>query len=111
MSEAANKIQPVVGTNLTTDEFEDLHVLATLRGETLSAVVTELIRKELKFRQPLIDQAKATAPKLLEAMQSVRYRKGRNRIPKNQKALEALNGISNMMVLAGGENGSTKKKR
>jgi len=49
-----SKFQPICGTDLTQDEFRDLHTLVKLQETTVSSLVGDLIRKELAKRQYLI---------------------------------------------------------
>ena len=48
------KFQPIVSTDLTPEEFEDLKLLTRLQDKTITAFVGNLIRIELEKRKYMI---------------------------------------------------------
>ena len=75
MDEAPIKFQPIVSTDLSRDEFEDLHLLAALRGDFVQTVVTNLIRKELKFHSQMLEQLKLNSPEIVKQLLNSQRRK------------------------------------
>lgn len=84
------KFQPVVMTGLREDEFKDLHLLAGLRGDTISSIVTNCIRKELKFHSIMLEQIKTTSPQLVEDILENRPRKGHAKTENEQNSAPSL---------------------
>ena len=91
--------QPIVGTKLTKEEFEDLHLLAAMRNDDVQEIVTELIRRELKHKKALLDQMKTSAPEVLEALMKSRRRLGRQRNLDRFHAEQEISGLTDLFAL------------
>jgi hypothetical protein len=91
--------QPIVGTKLTQEEFEDLHLLAAMRNDDVQEIVTELIRKELKHKKALLDQMKTSAPEVLKSLMKSRRRLGRHKNLERVQTEQQILGLTDLIAL------------